>query len=238
MILQFDRVSKSSRGRVFLDEVSFSQPANVSIGIMGARGSGKSTLINLALGAVHADSGRISRTGRLSMPIGFPAMLNRFLTGDENARFIARIFGLDPKSVSTFVEEFAELGAGFKRPLSSYNSSHRSRLAFAISYAIPADCYVADGILFGGDAGFRDKCLAMAKSKRREAAFLFTTRSPRDMRLFADVGAVIQNRRVVFYPTVAEAITAFGQTDDSDTSASADDEVVGQSAPDESMDDF
>lgn len=228
MILEFIRVSKSNRRKIILEDVCFSQPKNISIGILGARGSGKSTLINLALGAIHADSGRIRRNGRLSMPIGFPAMLNRYLSGEENAQFIARIFGLDPKSVCTFVEEFADLGPVLKRPLSSYNSALRSRLAFAISYAIPADCFIADGILFGGDAGFRDKCLAMAKQKRKEAAFLFTTGSPRDMRLFADVGAVIQNKRVVFYPTVADAIKAFGQGKNSDNTTLDDEPSLGQ----------
>lgn len=236
MILEFMRVSKSSHRKIILDDVSFSQPRNVSIGILGGRGSGKSTLINLALGATHADSGRILRKGRLSMPVGFPAMLNRYLTGEENAQFMARIFGLDPKSVCAFVDEFADLGPVFRRPLSSYNSALRSRLAFALSYAIPADCFVADGILFGGDAGFRDKCLAMAKRKRQEAAFFFTTGSPRDMRLFADVGAVIQNRRVVFYPTVAEAIKAFGQGNDPDNTTLDDVPTVGQDPFDDPSD--
>jgi capsular polysaccharide transport system ATP-binding protein len=214
MILAFSHVTKTAYGRPLLTDISFSQPPQVSIGILGARGSGKTTLINMALGAVTPDSGRIQRQGRLSMPIGFPATLNRYLTGEENARHMARLYGLDPKSVCAFVEEFAEIGPIFKRPLSSYNASVRSRLVFALSYAIPADCYIADGTIFGGDAAFRDKCLAMAKLRRQEAAFFFTTRSPRDMRHFADVGAVIQNHRLVFYPTVAEAIAAFGQVDD------------------------
>ncbi len=215
MILEFHDVSKLSHGRPLLEDVNFVQPPQVSIGVMGARGSGKSTLINMVLGALNPDRGKILRRGRLSMPIGFPATINRYLTGEENARFTAELYGLDPRSFCAFVEEFSELGPIFRKPLSSYNSSRRSRLVFALSYAIPADCYVADGVLFGGDAGFRDKCLAMAKARRKEAAFFFTTRSPRDMRLFADVGAVIQDKRIVFYPSVAEAIAAFGAGDDS-----------------------
>ena len=156
------------------------------------------------------------------MPIGFPATLNRYLTGEENARYMARLFGLNPATVCAFVDEFSELGPMFKRRLSSYNASLRSRLVFALSYAIPADCYVADGALFGGDAEFRDKCVAMAKMRKQEAAFFFTTRSPRDMRLFADVGAVIQNHRLVFYPTVEDAIAAFGQDVDDSPAAIAD----------------
>jgi capsular polysaccharide transport system ATP-binding protein len=222
MILGFSHVTKMAHGRPLLADISFTQPAHVSIGILGARGSGKSTLINMVLGAVAPDSGRIQRQGRLSMPIGFPATLNRYLTGEENARYMARLFGLDPATVCAFVDEFSELGPMFKRRLSSYNASLRSRLVFALSYAIPADCYVADGALFGGDAEFRDKCVAMAKMRKQEAAFFFTTRSPRDMRLFADVGAVIQNHSLVFYPTVAEAIAAFGQDVDDSPAAIAD----------------
>lgn len=221
MILEFRSVTKLLQRKPILEEMSFCQPSNVSIGVLGARGSGKTTLINLVLGATDPERGRICRQGRLSMPIGFPAMLNRFLTGEENARFLAGLYGLEARSVCAFVEEFSELGPILRQPLSSYNSTRRSRFHFALSYAIPADCYVADGVIFGGDSGFRDKCLAMAKAKRREAAFFFTTHSPRDMRLFADVGAVIQNRRLVFYPSVEAAIAAFGPGEDIAVAADA-----------------
>ena len=80
---------------------------------------------------------------------------------------------------------------------------------FSLSYAIPADFYLADGALFGGDQPFRSRCIELAKIRKSEAAFLFTTMSPRDMRLFADVGGVLKNGRRTFYPDVESAIAAF-----------------------------
>lgn len=215
MILEFSgvRLNNKLRGKPpILDGVSFRQPQGVSIGIIGARGSGKSVLIQLANGSLAPDGGKVRRFGRVSMPIGFPATLHQKLTGEEITRITAGLFDLNPDALCRFVAEVSELGDAFYSPLSLYNATKRSRFVFSLSYAIPADCYIADGALFGGQGSFRDTCLELARQRKSEAAFLFTSTSPRDMRMFADVGGVLEEGRLTIFPSVEDAIARYEST--------------------------
>jgi len=58
-ILTIDRVSKSFRGFVAVDEVSLELRGGEMRGLIGANGAGKSTLLHLIYGRLHADHGTI-----------------------------------------------------------------------------------------------------------------------------------------------------------------------------------
>lgn len=212
MILEFRGVEKRSRvdpGRPLFSDLSFAIGRGVSVGILGGRGSGKTTLIDMALGAVPPDAGRITRAGRLSMPIGSPGTLSRHLSAEDNCRFTARAFNLDAESFCRFVEKFSDLGPLFRRPVSYLNASKRAQLTYTLTYAVPADCYVSDGGLWNGGEAFRERCRALAHARRRQAAFLFATASVRDVSEFADIAGVIHEGKITFYDTVPDAVRAF-----------------------------
>ena len=154
MMLKFERVTLSNADRskpAIMSNVSFNQPRGVSIGILGQRGSGKSVFIQLANGSLQPDIGRVLRQGRVSMPIGKPATLHQKFTGEEITRITAGLFSVAQDKLCRFVAEISDIGDAFRKPLQLYNASIRSRFVFTLSYAIPADVYLADGALFGGE---------------------------------------------------------------------------------------
>ena len=61
--ISFDKVNFSLEGKQILKEVSFLVPAGNTLGIIGATGSGKSSLINLLLRLYDADSGTVCLDG-------------------------------------------------------------------------------------------------------------------------------------------------------------------------------
>jgi ABC-2 type transport system ATP-binding protein len=68
-IVQFDRVTKVYQGRqIGLADVSFSLPTGATIGLLGANGSGKSTVIRLALGLITPSAGEIEVFGQRMKP--------------------------------------------------------------------------------------------------------------------------------------------------------------------------
>lgn len=209
MILEFRDVTLRRGRNTVLRDITFRQPDNVSIGVMGGLGSGKTSLIDLAIGMLPPSRGRIRRRGRISMPIGSNATVNPLFSGEEITRQTAGFFGVEPRSLCRFVDDFAELGPAFRKPFRQFNSAQKGRFLFALSYGVPADCYVSDGPLIGGDPGFRQKCLGLALARRERSGFLFATQSPSDMRLFADVGAVLFKGRLVFCSGIEETIAAF-----------------------------
>ena len=64
------RLSKSFQGRFVLQDVSFEVAAQSSLGILGASGSGKTTILRLLAGLTTPDEGEIILAGRLVSTAG------------------------------------------------------------------------------------------------------------------------------------------------------------------------
>ena len=214
-MIVLDHVTKRYRahgagaGKLVLDDLSAVFEPGRTIGILGRRGAGKSTLIRLLSGAMHPDSGRIFRQGRVSFPVGTAGPFISTMTGRENAWFVSRIYGADPAEVIRFVETHSGLRRDFDRPFSSYTGDKRGRFLFTIAYALPFDIYLADESVIGGPPGFRDWCERLVDARRRQATLVFTTRRPRMLRRFADDAAVLADSRLALFETVRDAIMAF-----------------------------
>jgi capsular polysaccharide transport system ATP-binding protein len=105
-MLEFVNVSKSfwtgKTRKVILDRASFRVDLGHSMGILAPNGTGKTTLINLMAGLEKPDEGRIILKARISFPLGFMGGVINKHTGTENARYIARLYGLDPDYVEAF----------------------------------------------------------------------------------------------------------------------------------------
>src|SRR5262252_10027174 len=97
-MINLERVSKAYRVRggrrkAVLNDVSLTFEAGHNIGILGLNGAGKSTLIRLLAGSEMPDRGTIRRSARVSFPLGFGGTFHGALSGRENTRFLARIYG-------------------------------------------------------------------------------------------------------------------------------------------------
>src|SRR5690606_20736137 len=123
----------------------------------GRNGAGKSTLMEMIGGTMEPDAGSIEVTGTVSWPVGFSGSFNKDMTGLQNTRFVARVYGVDTEGLVAFVRHFAELGGHFRMPIRSYSSGMRSRLAFGVSIGIPFDTYLVDEVTSVGDAAFKEK---------------------------------------------------------------------------------
>ena len=105
--------------KVVLREASAVFPSRVSVGLLGRNGAGKSTLLDLIGGSILPTSGQILSDGRISFPVGFAGSFHPDMTGAQNVRFVARIYGVDTDELIAYVEDFAELGKHFHLPIHS-----------------------------------------------------------------------------------------------------------------------
>src|SRR3954464_13071202 len=112
------------------------------IGFLGRNGAGKTTFIKLIGGGEMPTSGKIRRHMSVSWPLGFGGGFQGSLTGYDNARFIARIYGHEYRELRYFVEDFSQLGTQLKMPVKTYSSGMKARLAFALSLTIEFGCYL------------------------------------------------------------------------------------------------
>ena len=211
-MIEFRHVSKhyfTPRGRkVVLDDLSLTLPAGTRLGVLGRNGAGKSTLLSMIGGTSRPSGGEIRRHAAISWPLGFGGTFHPDLTGAQNARFVARIYGVDTDALVAYVEAFAELGDFMDMPVRSYSSGMKARLAFGMSMGIHFDWYLVDEITAVGDARFRRKSLAVFKSKLRDAGLLMVSHSISTIRTYCTSGLVLEAGQATFYPDVADAVDA------------------------------
>ncbi len=214
-MIQLDNISKAyrvgSRWNQVLDNVSATFPSGQNVGILGLNGAGKSTLLRI-MGAVEpADAGTIRKDVRVSWPIAFSGAIHTNLTGRENARFVARIYGESIKKVERFAEKFTELGPYFDMPANTYSTGMRARLAFAISIAADFECYLVDEITSVGDMRFTLKYRRAFRERLKNASLVMVSHNPRTIREYCDIGAILHRGKLQMFDTIAEAMDEYEQ---------------------------
>jgi capsular polysaccharide transport system ATP-binding protein len=187
-------------------DVNVSFPSGVSVALLGGNGAGKSTMMKMIGGSVKPDSGHIAITGSMSWPVGFAGSFHRDLTGLQNVRFIARVYGVDTDELIEFVENFAELGAHFHLPVRNYSSGMKSRLAFGVSIGIPFDTYLVDEVTSVGDASFRRKSRLVFKERMKNSGAVVVSHSMTEVRSLCSAGAVLDDGQLTYFDDVEEAI--------------------------------
>lgn len=136
-------LTKSYRGVVAVDGVSFSLPAGSRTALLGANGAGKSTLLATLATLVSPTEGSALVGGEavaearpeLRRQIGFMGhlpMLYEELTPAENLRFFARLYGMED-GAERASELIREVGLWTRRdePTSVLSRGMRQRLALA-----------------------------------------------------------------------------------------------------------
>ncbi|MGR3417316.1 ABC transporter ATP-binding protein [Paracoccus sp. (in: a-proteobacteria)] len=207
--------SLDGRNKTVADRINATFPTGVSVGLLGRNGAGKSSLLRMISGAMLPTSGRILSNGRISWPVGFTGSFNKELTGEQNTRFVARVYGVDTEEMSTFVEDFAELGEHFHLPIRTYSSGMRARLAFGMSMAVPFDTYLVDEVSAPGDAAFKAKSMRVFAARMASAGALVVSHSMGQMRNMCEAGAVLENGRLSYFHDIEDAIAAHLENMDS-----------------------
>jgi capsular polysaccharide transport system ATP-binding protein len=175
---------RTEGGRIHraLAGVSFTLAKGDKLAVLGHNGAGKSTLIRLLGRVEFPTSGTIEQTVSVSWPLGLTGGFQGSLTGNDNMRFIARIYNKPFDKIKDYVEDFAELGKFLSEPVKTYSMGMRARFAFALSLAIDFDCYLIDEIIAAGDQRFQ----------RRSHEELFEKRADRSMILASHMGEIIK----------------------------------------------
>lgn len=180
-----------------------------NLGILGRNGAGKSTTLRMIAGIEDPDEGRIRRTVDVSWPIGFRGSFHRQLTGLENIRFVARMYGRDTEAVVDSVKDFAELGAFFTEPIKTYSSGMVARLAFGLSMAIDFEVYLIDELMSAGDARFKEKSKAVFHGKLAASKIIMVSHSMSTIREYCEAGIFLENGVLSYFDDINEAIETY-----------------------------
>lgn len=188
-----------------LDDVSLTFVTGENMGILGRNGSGKSTLLRILAGIEQPDRGVVIRHKRVSWPIGFAGGFNGNLTGEENTRFVARIYGADVRRITRDAYDFSELREYFFMPVRTYSTGMKSRLAFALSMAIDFSVYLIDEVTAVGDKPFQDKCRNAFRERRERSSLILVSHNLNTIKQFCDKCAVLIDGQLQVCATIDEA---------------------------------
>jgi capsular polysaccharide transport system ATP-binding protein len=209
-MIRFENLTKTfrinGRSKLVIDDLSLTLPSGRSIALLGRNGAGKSTLLEIVAGNLRPDAGRVISDGTISFPVGLASAFHRDLSGAENVRFVARIYGVDTEELLDFVDDFAELGESFRMPVRSYSSGMKARLAFGASMGIHFDTYLVDEVTAVGDPKFKRKSQAVFAERMRTSSAVFVSHSIPQLRQYCDCGIVLEKGRAVYYEDLEEAI--------------------------------
>ena len=214
-MIEFRNVSKyylTPNGRkVVLDRFSLTLPTGAKVGILGRNGAGKSTIIGMIAGLVRPNGGEIRRAGTISWPLGFSGSFATDLTGAQNIRFVARIYGIDTEEMVEYVQDFAELDDFIEMPVRTYSSGMKARLAFGLSMGIAFDWYLVDEITAVGDSAFRNKSLSVFRDRLQDSGLLMVSHSTGTIRSYCTCGLVIEGGVVRYFDNIEDAIDHHGR---------------------------
>lgn len=198
-------------GKWVLQGVSFTIPAKLNVGLVGANGVGKSTLLRMIGGVDHPNKGRIERRCRVSWPMGQGSGLQGSLTGRQNAKFVCRIHGheSDIPDRLAYIQDFAEIGEAFDEPVKTYSSGMRSRLQFALSLAFDFDVYISDEVTSAGDSAFRVKAAAAFKKLADRSGLIMVSHGEGTLKQFCSAGIWIHNGKAHWFDRIDDALQAY-----------------------------
>jgi ABC-type polysaccharide/polyol phosphate transport system ATPase subunit len=149
------------RKRLILDDVSFKIEAGTKAAIIGANGSGKSTILKVIAKVLEPTRGSARVVGSLAPLIELGVGFEPELSLVDNIVYSGVLLGHPERTIREHVDDvldFAELSEMRDAPTKTLSSGMGARLAFAIATEFRPDILLLDEVLAVGDEHFRRKC--------------------------------------------------------------------------------
>ncbi len=159
MIIETQNISKSFKGRLVLDHISFRIGKSEIFCILGKNGAGKSTLLNIVANLVKPDGGAVlyddEKIGRMGIPkqkeIGylgqFDLLLNELNTYDY-LTFIGKIFRLPEDYIKTqsdfLIDYFFSEKQQLSEAIGGYSTGMRKKVALCACLIHKPDLLILD----------------------------------------------------------------------------------------------
>ena len=131
-----------------------------NIGIIGANGAGKSTMMKLIAQVMKPTSGMVSIMGTVAPMLELGAGFDDDFSGYDNIFLNGAILGRSKAFLEDKVDDivdFADLGDFIYSPVKNYSSGMRAKLGFAVATQIEPDILIVDEVLGVGDMKFQKK---------------------------------------------------------------------------------
>ena len=150
-----------------------------TVGVIGANGQGKSTLLQIIAGILRPTKGEVTTNGKVAILMQAGTGFHPDLTGRENVYLNGSMLGLKRKRLTRILDdivEFAELDKFIDTQVKHYSSGMYVRLGFAVAVHADPEILLVDEVLAVGDEAFQAKCLTRISDFQHEGrSIVFVT---------------------------------------------------------------
>lgn len=171
------------------------------LGLVGANGSGKSSVLRLVAGITEPTEGWVATRGRVATLLEVGAAFHPDLTGRENILLSGIVLGMRAAAVRRRFEaivEFAGVSRLIDTPVKHYSSGMFLRLAFAVAAHLDGDILLVDEGLAVGDLAFQERCLERIAGAREEGrSVILVTHSMSALRRLCSRALLLDQGRLV-----------------------------------------
>ena len=204
-------LSRTERGIAYLlNNISLNLSPGERLGVIGSNGAGKSTLLRLLAGVYTPTTGDLVVQGNIKGLFDITLGMNPEATGLENIYMRGLQMGLSFAEVREMIPqvlEFSELQDSIEKPLNTYSTGMRLRLAVTVSTMIAPDVLLLDEWIGTGDMHFREKVKnRMDKLVADASGLILATHNVGLMKSLCTRGVVIDQGRLLFDGSLDNAL--------------------------------
>ena len=199
---------------VALRDVSFEVGRGECFGVIGQNGAGKSTLLKILSGVMSPTEGSFHVEGRALSLLELGTGFSGELTGRQNVINSAHLLGF-PKGYLTKekmrdIEEFADIGEYFDRPVKMYSSGMFVRLAFGMFIFMEPDVFIIDEALSVGDVFFQQRCFTMLRKLiAGGTTLLFVSHDLQAVQNLSDRAALLERGKIMHIGPPEETVSKY-----------------------------
>ncbi len=183
-----------------LRDVSFEVAQGGTMALIGANGSGKSTMLKVIAGILRPTEGLVRERGRIAGLIELGAGFHPELTGRENVYLNLSFLGLshvDAEAVFDDIVAFAELQDFMDTAVKFYSSGMLVRLGFACAVHVDPEIVLIDEVLAVGDEAFQARCIDKVRSFQRDGrSIVIVSHALDQVRHLCDHAVMLDHGRV------------------------------------------
>ena len=198
-----------------LRDISFDIKAGEAVGIVGANGTGKSTLLKIIAGVLLPDEGSVTVTGGVAPLIELTGGFQGDLTARENISLTGGLHGLTSDEIAERFEDIVDFAGPQVRdaldmPFRHFSSGMKVRLGFAVITSLDEPIVLTDEVLAVGDKAFREKCYRRMEALLSDGRTLFlVSHSEDDLLRFGNRGLYLREGSLVMDGPMREVIDQY-----------------------------
>jgi len=192
---------------------TFSVTEGEAVGLVGANGGGKSTLLRMIAGVLLPDEGRVDVHGGVAPLIELTGGFQGEMTCRQNVYLTAGLHGLSKEQIDDRFDDiiaFAELAEFVDTPFRHLSSGMKVRLGFSVVTTLDEPIVLVDEVLAVGDRKFQEKCFARMEELLSGHRTLFmVSHNEANLTRFCTRGLYLRKGELVLDAEIDEAVKAY-----------------------------